>query len=961
IATSFPSNQTDRTPSSVIIDNQEIFYNYSQSYPSGTSIELHTVNYYDSYDNVLPSGLANTITNYYGVTSVANVKGLATVSKVRVLNTSSWITSVTYYDAKSRPIYVYSKNDFLGTIDIIENKLAFDGRVLETKTTHQKTGESDIITIDRFEYDHAGRLLTQTQDVSNAVSRRLVKNNYDGLGRLESKLIDNGTQDGYKDVIGTSISNDIITSTAGNGWNNSGFATNGNITGDGYVEYEIPQSDKYVMVGLSQTNQNNSYNTIEYGLYNRSNGMIYIYESGSYKGYYGTYTIGDIFRIERIGSTVYYKKNGTIIYTSTVPSTGTLLGDIAFWHNQAKLKDLKIVDNSKGLQTVDYKYNVRGWLTDINDINNLGDDLFTFNIRYDNPSTGTALYNGNISQTLWRTKNVDNGIKEYLYTYDALNRLTSADWTIDRYRVWGILYDKNGNLTRLYRKGHTNSAGSTFGIMDMLHYTYEPNSNKLKKVFDDGGNPNGFNDGVDQTTEYTYDANGNMITDANKGITNITYNHLNLPTQVTINGQNISYVYDALGGKQRKTVGSTNTDYAGNYVYENNNLQFFNHSEGYITPNGSSFKYIYQYKDHLGNVRLSYADGNGDGVIAQSEIIEENNYYPFGLKHKGYNTVVNSGGNSVAERFKYNGKEFEEDLNFNVMDYGMRRYMPDLGRWMSTDALAEKYESVSPYNYVLNNPINATDPDGRLVIYVNGLLFDEALAHKSAGIFGKGGFSSHYKYPPPRNFFYNQEPSMFGQRVQYWGATRTIINNHFVDKKNIFINGTDNFTSQATDRFAQGKTSGLELIAKLQNGEIELANEETIKVVGHSQGAAFAAGILSALSDSEYASRVELGLYLSPHQPGDFAHPEGIAGAQFSTRSDWVSSRAPIGKADGRFMLRDLMNVLNGGSELKEIEGADFLYIRPNHDGGKGGHDVDTWNSILQRISDFLKKDNEEN
>ena len=74
-------------------------------------------------------------------------------------------------------------------------------------------------------------------------------------------------------------------------------------------------------------------------------------------------------------------------------------------------------------------------------------------------------------------------------------------------------------------------------------------------------------------------------------------------------------------------------------------------------------------------------------------------------------------------------------------------------------------------------------------------------------------------------------------------------------------------------------------------------------------------------------------------------------GAQFSTLSDWVSS-------SGGFM--GAMNLFNGGSEFSEIEGADFLFIRANHDGGKGGHNVETWNNILQRISDFLNDDDDE-
>ena len=204
-----------------------------------------------------------------------------------------------------------------------------------------------------------------------------------------------------------------------------------------------------------------------------------------------------------------------------------------------------------------------------------------------------------------------------------------------------------------------------------------------------------------------------MLTDQNKGITNINYNHLNLPTQVTIGGQNINYVYDATGAKLRKTVQGITTDYAGNYIYENSILQFFNHPEGYVKKDGSNFNYVYQYKDHLGNIRLSFADTDNNGSInTNTEIIEESNYYPFGLKHKGYNNVVSSNGNSVAQKYKYNGKEFNDELGLDWYDFGARNYDAALGRWMNLDPLAEKMRRHSPYNYAFNNPLRYIDPDG---------------------------------------------------------------------------------------------------------------------------------------------------------------------------------------------------------------------------------------------------------
>jgi uncharacterized protein RhaS with RHS repeats len=109
-----------------------------------------------------------------------------------------------------------------------------------------------------------------------------------------------------------------------------------------------------------------------------------------------------------------------------------------------------------------------------------------------------------------------------------------------------------GNILSFQRQGHVNADATLFGTMDNLTYSYDA-GNKLQSVQDSGNGSFGFKDGANTTTEYTYDANGNMTSDANKGITNITYNHLNLPTQVTMADGTISYIYDAAeGGALRK-------------------------------------------------------------------------------------------------------------------------------------------------------------------------------------------------------------------------------------------------------------------------------------------------------------------------------------------------------------------------------------------------------------------------
>src|SRR5690606_33649637 len=279
-----------------------------------------------------------------------------------------------------------------------------------------------------------------------------------------------------------------------------------------------------------------------------------------------------------------------------------------------------------------------------------------------------------------------------------------------------ITYDKNGNILSLKRYGYTSS--STLDVIDNLTYTYGQYSNQLLKVGDAAG-ADGFYDGNSGTkNDYAYDGNGNMLYDLNKDIgrtttTRITYNHLNLPTKVyfgtVTQNKYIDFVYDATGVKQEKkmTDGTkvTITQYDNGFIYEKvntgaNTFKFFNHAEGYAMaplPSGGmynpdNFKYIYKYNDHLGNIRLSYTDNNGNGAIAVdgSEIISENNYYAFGMEHTGYNSTVLPIGSNKAQQYRYNGKELMEELGLNMYDFGARNYDPTLGRWMNIDPLAEK-------------------------------------------------------------------------------------------------------------------------------------------------------------------------------------------------------------------------------------------------------------------------------
>src|SRR5690606_7837579 len=150
------------------------------------------------------------------------------------------------------------------------------------------------------------------------------------------------------------------------------------------------------------------------------------------------------------------------------------------------------------------------------------------------------------------------------------------------------------------------------------------------------------------------------------------------------------------------------TDYLFGFEYENGVLQTFPHAEGYVKNNAGQYIYHYIYRDHLGNNRLVYADLDGNGTInPATEIVEENNYYPFGLKHQGYNDLPGDG-----YKYKYNGKEYEDSFGLNIYEYGARNYDPAVGRFFNIDNYAEKFSDVTPYQYAANNPVVFVDVNG---------------------------------------------------------------------------------------------------------------------------------------------------------------------------------------------------------------------------------------------------------
>ena len=600
------------------------------------------------------------------------------------------------YDDKSnlcfvlQPMYQSSAN-----LDLYAFQYKYDGRNRCIWKKLPGAGYMEMV------YDNADRLVFSQDGNQRALtSGNWTYYKYDGLNRLTEQ----GTCTNKVTTSGTNVLvqhfYDSYAFRSQAGFNNSNFPDDASGNGKGALTASVA-----TVLGSS----NKIYTAYYYDIKGRVAKTVQSNLLGGYDVTATIYTFTDKPATVTHTHTASGKPTRTEMYTysynhadrllkveHTLGGTKITLADYAY-DNLGRLQSKSLHGSATNKLT--YAYNVRGWLTGISG------SKFTQNLYY-NTGTGTAKYNGSISSMTWKAGN-ESTIRGYKFTYDGLSRLMNATYgetagintNTNRFSENVTAYDKNGNIKTLQRYGQT--AASGYGLIDNLTFTL--GGNLLNRVDDAAaasayGGGFEFKDGVKQANEYTYDSNGNLTKDLNKGISNISYNCLNLPSAVTFSdGSTIVYTYAGDGAKLKTVhkIGgtTTTTDYCGNVVYENGVQKLLLTEEGYVTL--SDGKYHYYLKDHQGNNRV---------VINQSGTVEEaNHYYPFG-------GVFASTGNT--QPYKYNGKELDAKKGLNWYDYGVRMYDAALGRFATVDPSAENYFNTSLYAYCGNNPISRIDPTG---------------------------------------------------------------------------------------------------------------------------------------------------------------------------------------------------------------------------------------------------------
>jgi RHS repeat-associated protein len=345
-------------------------------------------------------------------------------------------------------------------------------------------------------------------------------------------------------------------------------------------------------------------------------------------------------------------------------------------------------------------------------------------------SAGSALqnlaYQWDAAGNLLQRRDLNQGLVE-AFAYDGLDRVTNS--SLNGAANLSVSYDATGNI--LQKSGIGN-------------YVY---GNSL--------HPHALMAAGSET--FTYDRNGNLATRNGLGQSWASYN---LPTTLRIPGYQSKFAYGPDRERWRQIAtyqnGTETTHYVGSLLEKESTtstgLTYWRH---YVpTPGGSTVvisrnsngtnSTTYVLPDHLGSSD-TLLDESGTPVARAS-------FGAFGTR-RGSNwsaaTAPDWLGIANTTRQGFTGHDMVD--NVGLVHMNGRVYDPGLGRFLSADPLIGDLgdsQSVNPYAYVGNRPLNATDPtgylvDGGLSIYAGKFIVDSILGSLAFGLLHHGGL------PPP--------------------------------------------------------------------------------------------------------------------------------------------------------------------------------------------------------------------
>jgi RHS repeat-associated protein len=437
-------------------------------------------------------------------------------------------------------------------------------------------------------------------------------------------------------------------------------------------------------------------------------------------------------------------------------------------------------------------------------------------------------------------------------------------------------YNTNPNInttaTSAYMYKLNGSTGDNTGLGITLKVMTGDNVAIYGKSFWHGSSPNNSYTTV-VSTLLTALANTSAVAGAGKGATAgaltgsaVTPSDVSnlLSTEPTASGRPNAYINWILFDEQFRVVSSSS-----GFDPVNTSADVLkSHSQSVsISKNG----YLYVYCSNESNQDVFF--DNLQVMHTRGPLLETNEFSVWGFTVAG---ISSTAAGKLENKYKYNGKElqnkeFSDGSGLELYDYGARFYDQQIGRWHRTDNKAELYQNITPYAYAANQPTHAVDPDGNLVIFINGQNLSSGGSYK----YWKG-----FDQAVQKHFNDGSTPRYYDGAIGGWANTLENSNNLLSS-----LISSDNMNPN--DRIKEGHKQGVKdardiIISLHRTGGVI---DESLKIVSHSMGGAYAKGFVKAII--EYAKthpEISNGLKISefdfdPYQAGslgaeDFVHTQ---------------------------------------------------------------------------------------
>jgi len=148
----------------------------------------------------------------------------------------------------------------------------------------------------------------------------------------------------WTNPVGVSVSGNNLTKTGGNStWDAGASSLNVLPYGYGCVEFTATETNSHRLCGLSNRDSDQNYTDVDFGILLRADASMAVYESGNYRGDFGSYAAGDRLRVEMWHGVIRYLKNGTVFLTSSgTPPRFPLRVDSALYSPGATLTDVRV-------------------------------------------------------------------------------------------------------------------------------------------------------------------------------------------------------------------------------------------------------------------------------------------------------------------------------------------------------------------------------------------------------------------------------------------------------------------------------------------------------------------------------------------------------------------------------------------------------------------------------------------